>query len=277
MSTRVRDLLAGGYGVLRHEPLARRLRATWNGTTVVDSTRGVLLWEPRRILPTYAVPAADVRAAVRPADPQPPAGDDIGFHVPELAADLRLLAAEPFTAHTAAGRPADLDVDGAVLGGVAFQLDDPRLDGFLALDFAAFAWREEDEPISVHPRDPFHRIDVLAGSQPVRIELDGHVLAESARPTLLFETLLPVRYYLPRADVRVQLAPSATRTACPYKGEAVYFSPVVDGRERADLVWSYPDPRPESTRIRDLVCFFTERMDVVLDGGRQERPVTPWS
>jgi len=52
-----------------------------------------------------------------------------------------------------------------------------------------------------HPRDPFHRIDVLASSRHVRLELDGQVLAESSRPMLLFETMLPVRYYLPREDI----------------------------------------------------------------------------
>jgi uncharacterized protein (DUF427 family) len=276
MSTRARDLLTAGYGELRHEPLARRLRASRNGTTVVDSARGVLLWEPRRILPAYAVPAADVRAGLRPGAPLPPAADDVGVRMPELS-DLRLLPGVPFAVHTARGRPLDLDVDGTVLPLVAYQLDDPQLDGYVALDFSAFDWLEEDEPVAVHPKDPFHRIEVLAGSRPVRIELDGQVLAESARPTLLFETLLPVRYYLPRDDVRVELVPSGTRTACPYKGEAVYFSPVVHGRPVPDVVWSYPDPLPESSRVRDLLCFFTEHLDVVLDGEPQARPVTPWS
>src|SRR6185312_9548054 len=104
----------------------------------------------------------------------------------------------------------DLEVGGEVRSGIAFELADADLDGYLALDFGAFDWREEDEPVAVHPKDPFHRIEVLAGSRPVRVELDGHVLAESAHPTLLFETFLPVRYYLPRDDVRVELVESAT-------------------------------------------------------------------
>jgi uncharacterized protein (DUF427 family) len=277
MGTRVRDLLSSGIGGLRYEPLPRRLRGAVGGTTVVDSTRAVLVWEPRRILPVYAVPAGDLRAEVRPGEPLPPVGDDVGVPMPDLS-DLRLLAPPvPFTAHTAEGRPVDLEIDGALRSGVAFQLVDPQLDGYVVLDFAAFDWREEDEPVVVHPKDPFHRIEVLAGSRPVRIELEGQVLAESDRPTLLFETLLPVRYYLPRDDVQVDLVPSPTRTACPYKGVASYFSPVVGGRPLPDLVWTYPDPLPESTRIRDLVCFYTERLDVVLDGEKQARPMTPWS
>lgn len=62
------------------------------------------------------------------------------------------------------------------------------LAGYIVLDFRAFdVWFEEDEPDVTHPRDPFHRIDVLASSRHVRLELDGQVLAESSQPMLLFE------------------------------------------------------------------------------------------
>jgi uncharacterized protein (DUF427 family) len=73
-------------------------------------------------------------------------------------------------------------------------------------------------PNLAHPRDPFHRIDVLASSRHVRLELDGQVLVESSRSMLLFETMLPVRYYLTPEDIRAELSPSDTRTYCAYKG-----------------------------------------------------------
>ena len=65
MSTRMRDLLTGGLGELRHEPTAKRIRAVLNGGTVVDTTRALLVWEPRRIVPSYAVPADDIAAERR--------------------------------------------------------------------------------------------------------------------------------------------------------------------------------------------------------------------
>ena len=65
------------------------------------------------------------------------------------------------------------------------------------------------------------------------------MLAESGPPLLLFETMLPTRFYLRREDVRVELILSATRTTCAYKGHASYLSPLVDGREVADLAWTY--------------------------------------
>ncbi len=140
------------------------------------------------------------------------------------------------------------------------------------LNFGAFdAWYEEDELNLAHPRDPFHRIDVLPGSRHIRIELDGHLLAESSRPVLLFETMLPARYYLPRDDIRAQLTPSATRTYCAYKGQASYWSAAVGDRVIPDIAWAYQQPLHDAARARGLIAFFTERLDVILDSERLPR------
>ena len=124
--------------------------------------------------------------------------------------------------------------------GAGFRLADEDLAGYVALDFDAFdAWYEEDEQITGHPRDPFHRIDVRKSARTVRIQVDGHVAAETTRARLLFETQLPVRFYLPREDVRLDLQPSTRSTYCPYKGGASYWSVDVGGRRRQDIAWSY--------------------------------------
>ena len=81
MSSQVRDLMASGFGELRHEPTAKRIQAVLGGATVVDSTRAVLVWEPRRIVPSYAVPVQDVRGDLVPAGAVSAAagpGDDVG-------------------------------------------------------------------------------------------------------------------------------------------------------------------------------------------------------
>ena len=67
MSSQVRKLMASGFGQLRHEPTAKRIQAVLGGDTIVDSTRAVLVWEPRRIVPSYAVPVEDVRGDLVPA------------------------------------------------------------------------------------------------------------------------------------------------------------------------------------------------------------------
>ena len=108
----------------------------------------------------------------------------------------------------------------------------------------------------------------------MRVERDGEILAESSDPYLLFEPPLPVRYYLPPHDVRTELlAPSPTRTFCAYKGEAAYLS--LAGEE--DVAWSYPRPLREAAEVTDRIAFFNERVDIVVDGKRLERVVTPWS
>lgn len=127
---------------------------------------------------------------------------------------------------------------------------------------AVDAWFEEDEQIDVHPRDPRHRIDVRPSSREVTVHVNGEVIAHSTRPTMLFETGLNPRYYLPRMDVRWEfLEPSDTQTGCPYKGWATYHSIRVGDRSIEDGVWSYRFPRPEATHIANLVCFYDERMD----------------
>jgi uncharacterized protein (DUF427 family) len=134
------------------------------------------------------------------------------------------------------------------------------------LDWDAMdAWFEEDEQVFVHPRDPYTRVDILSSSRHVRVVVDGTTLAETVKPTLLFETGLPVRYYLPKTDVQMNLlTPSDRVTRCPYKGQAEYWS-LRDG-DRPDVAWSYRTPLPESQKIAGLVCFYQDKVDVYVDG-----------
>jgi uncharacterized protein (DUF427 family) len=279
MSTQVHELLASGMGELRYERTAKRVRATLGGATAVDSTRAVLVWEPRRVVPSYAVPAADVHGELVPSAAPTTDGElAAGSPLPDVFARPVLDPSVPFSAHTTAGEAVDVRANGEISLGAGLRLADPDLAGYVVLDFPAFdGWSEEDEPIVGHPRDPFHRIDVLASSRRIRLELDGQVLAESSRPMLLFETMLPVRYYLPREDIRAELVPSDTRTYCAYKGQASYWSARVGGALVPDLAWTYREPLTDASRVGGLVAFFNERVDTVLDGQRSERPVTPWS
>jgi uncharacterized protein (DUF427 family) len=165
------------------------------------------------------------------------------------------------------------------LPGAAFAPDDPDLAGHVVLDWDAFPqWYEEDEPVVAHPHDPFDRIDCLRSSRHVVVAAEGVVLAESRRATLLFETPLPTRFYLPREDVRLDLLePSDRRTSCAYKGHASYWSARVGDRTVPDIAWTYDDPLHDALLVRGMVAFFTERLDLELDGAAVERPVTPWS
>lgn len=173
-------------------------------------------------------------------------------------------------------------VDPAVAAGdAAYTHPAAELAGHVALRWPAFDhWLEEDEEVFVHPRDPYKRVDILRSTRHVVVSVEGTVVADSQRPTLLFETSLPRRHYLPLTDVRMDLLrPSPTRTRCPYKGEAVYWSvqrPDGSGVLQ-DLVWSYPSPVRESAPIAGLLCFYDEHVDVTVDGEPQPRPVTAFS
>jgi uncharacterized protein (DUF427 family) len=219
----------------------------------------VLVWEPRRVVPSYAVPVAELRANLTASSAEPVA-------VPEGI----LHPGIPFTAHSCPGEVVDVLVGEVRLAGAGFRPDDPDLAAYVVLDFTAFEWLEEDERLVSHAREPYHRVAVRQSSRKLRIELDGVVLAESTRPTLVAETSLPLRFYLPREDVVADLTPSELRTSCAYKGEAHYFSV----GDRADLAWSYPEPLKEATELTGLIAFWDDTLDVFLDDQRREPPRT---
>lgn len=240
------------------EPTPKRIRVQVGGETIADSRRAMLLHESGQ-QPIYYFPPEDVRAEfLEPSDRHThcPKKGDAAYHT--IAAGGETVPAGAWY------YPEPLpDAPGALRGLIAFYFD--RMG----------RWLEEGEEIGVHPRDPYHRVDVLATDRVVRVSLGDELLAESSRALALFESNLPPRWYLPREDVRVTLEPSDTVTRCPYKGTASYHSVGVEGGE--DLVWFYEDPLPEVARIKDRVCFFNEKVDLELDGEAQERPESPWS
>lgn len=144
---------------------------------------------------------------------------------------------------------------------------------------AVDAWYEEDEQVFVHVRDPYHRIDVVPTSRRVTVSVGGVTLAESGRARGLYETGLPIRWYLPREDVRTDfLERSDTVTRCAYKGTANHWSARIEGTVVPDVAWSYDDDvRREGEPVRGSVAFYNERVDLEVDGVRQERPKTQWS
>jgi uncharacterized protein (DUF427 family) len=227
-----------GLAELRYAATPKRIRALLDGRTVVDTRDALLVYEPRRVVPWYAVPPGDVRVELTEHDPAPP---------PELRTPV--LPPRHPEWHTVPGRSLHLDGHDEV----AFRPDVPELDGRVVLHWEPFDWLEEDQPVIGHPHDPFKRIDVLRSTRHVRVEVGGVTVAESSRPTMLVETSLPVRWYLPREDVRTDLlVPSDTHSVCAYKGVASYFS----APNAPDVAWCYPDPLHDALPVKDLICFW---------------------
>ncbi|MFI5100126.1 MAG: DUF427 domain-containing protein [Actinomycetes bacterium] len=237
------------------EPVPRRIRAVLAGETVVDTTRARYVWE-RPSYPQYYIPVGDVRPEllVPEAGTAQTSRGTVRMHGLRAAGTSRPAAAHVLTVSPIEG----------LSGTVRFE--------WTALD----AWFEEDEQVFVHPRSPYTRVDALRSTRTVRIERDGAVLAESSSPVMVFETGLPTRYYLNRAEVDLShLIRTDTVTACPYKGTTGgYWSARVADRVHPDIAWSYDFPTREMSAIAGLVAFYNERVDTFLDGELLERPAT---
>ena len=242
---------------IRIEQGTKRVRAYLAGELVADTKRPFLVWE-WPYYPTYYFPADDVRAELVPAgqtEHSPSRGDGQVYHI---------------------------KVAGAAADGAALRYPDSPIEALrdlVRLDWNSMTdWFEEDELVYVHPRDPYSRVDILASSRHVRVEIDGVTVADSHQPRILFETGLPPRYYLPLTEVRMDLLRSSgTQSQCPYKGTAGYWSVDTGQAVHTDLVWIYRMPLPESQKVAGLACFYNEKVDIYLDGELQDRPRTHFS
>lgn len=246
-------------GLIYFEEFPRRMRAIFAGETVLDSRHAALLHEHGH-LPVLYFPREEVRDDLLEAT-------DHSTRCPWKgeASHWSVRVGDRVAENAAWAYPEP--IEGA-----------PPLAGYLALHWSKMdAWLEEDEPARVHVRDPYHRVDILDSSRRVRISLDGELLAESERARVVYETGLPPRWYLPPEDVRTELLiDSDLHSGCAYKGTASYKSVRDSGDEGADLVWYYPDPTRDAGRLRDLLCFWNERVDIEVDGEAAARPATHW-
>jgi uncharacterized protein (DUF427 family) len=252
-------------GVLRPHTLyledsPRRVRVVLGGETVADSKRAKLLHETGH-LPVYYFPEADVRV--------------------DLLEESDHTTYCPFKGDASYW---SVKVDDKVAENAVWSYPEPidscpPIAGYLAFYWRMMDhWYEEEEEVFVHPRDPYHRIDVLDSSRHVKVRVNGEVVAETQRPKILFETGLPPRYYIPPEDVREDvLVESEKTTQCPYKGVASYWSVEAGGERVENLIWYYPEPIPEAAKIKGRLAFFNEKVDLEVDGEEQERPRTQWS
>lgn len=238
--------------VLYVERSPRRVRVIFAGETIADSSDVRLLHPPGRT-PTYLFPREHVRTEVfEPGD--------------RSAADPAMGEATYWTVRVGRRQAPD----------AAYSYEQPpaaasQIAGLVAFDWDSMdALFEEDEEVFVHPRDPYTRIDVLRSSRRVRVRIRDTIVADSTRPRLLLESGLPVRYYLPREDVRLDLLePSYTTTRCPYKGVAHYCSLRESDRHERDIVWTYPEPFHDADAVRGLLCFPQERADLEVTNNDQ--------
>ena len=235
-------------GVFYVEELERWVRGRLGGEAVVDSRHPRLLHE-HGTLPVFVFVEDDVRPGLL----DPTGGTDTD----EVKGERDLLAV-------------------AGSDGAAWRWLDGELAGLVGFDWHAMdEWLDEDEPLLGHARDPYSRIDVRQTSRHVRVSLEGKLLADTRRAKVLYEAGLPPRWYIPEEDVRMELLEpnDGVQTTCAYKGHASYWN--VGDVE--NVVWTYRDPEQDAMPVKDMLCFWNERVDIELDGEPQERPYSPFS
>ena len=238
------------------EPSPRRVRGVIGGETVVDSTDVSLLHETG-YLPVWYFPRSDVRFDLLEAT-------DHTTHCPFKgdASYWTIRAGGKVAENKVWGYPEILPGTPPITDRVAFYWD--------AVDH----WYEEDEEVFVHPRDPYHRVDIVPSSRTVKISLDGVMLAESSRPMAVFETNLPTRWYLPKEDLVAGL-----------RGDDAQHAPARTRAPRPTGRWAATRTSPGATRTRSRSLpplqgsssFYDEVVDVDIDGERQERGYSPFA
>lgn len=231
------------------EPLRRRMRVKLGDKWIADSEDVVLLHEPGRY-PVAYFPAEDLNPDILVAE------DFVTEH-PELG-PVQWFSAQ--SGQRAVKRAAWRF--GAL----------PSYAGLLEGRFA-FAWRamdaffEEDERVVGHAADAYHRIDIRSTSRHLLVRDGERVIADTHEPLALYESGFAVRWYVRREDVDESvLKPVEEQTFCPYKGLASYYD--IGDRRRA--AWSYTQAWKEVARVRNLVSFEPDKVDVYLDGRQLE-------
>lgn len=213
----------------------KRVRGLLNGQWIFNTTAAKLVWEIK-YFPQYWIPKSSFSSAA------------------SFREDAAISGIQSSTSKLSVG-------DKTISALIVPDSFNSELAGYVKVEFGDLdAWFEEQQQIHYHPKDPFHRVDILPAGRHVKITLAGRTLADTGTEggvMSLWETNFPGRWYLPATAVDFSLLrPSARKTGCPYKGEASYYDAVIEGKEYKDVVWWYENPTSESAGIRGLVSGF---------------------
>ncbi len=241
------------------EPSNRWVRVKINGVTVADSKQTLLFLDWNINYPTYFFPKESVNMDIL----QPSLLSD-GVKNQQLNWSVK--------------------TENTLAENAAWGFKEPPKGMEILKEYITFKWHkplewfEEEEEVFVHARDPHKRIDVLKSTRHVQIKIAGQIIADTHQSFLLFETFLPTRYYIAQEDIRMEfLQNSPTASGCAYKGVANYWSVMVGKQLFENIVWGYAKPNPECFKIKNLLCFFNEKVDIYVDGELEMRPDSPFS
>lgn len=122
---------------------------------------------------------------------------------------------------------------------------------------------EQTVPGCRDPREADHPITITPAPDTIRVTFAGHTIAETHRALILREDGHPPIAYLPREDVHTEvLKATATRTRCPFKGEASYYDIAVEGKVADDAVWTYDTPCPAVAPVAAFLAFYDDQVTI---------------
>ena len=279
MSLRMRDALAPRADGLRHEPTPKRIRARLGDRIVVDSTRAVLVWEPSRLVPSFAVPREHVPSRAR-------ARGRVGDVVQRARADAgrRARGARPRRSRSPSTRPrARPSACARTATGSRARPSGrpiPISTGSCVLDSAAFdAWYEEEQPRSSATRATRSTgsspAELAPGADRARRRPAGRERAPDA--ALRRHASCPCATTFRATTSASRCAPAAPAPAARTRARRPTGRPRSPATSSTTSRGATTSPLREAAPVAGLICFFDERVDVTVDGEPQERPVTPWS
>ena len=110
---------------------------------------------------------------------------------------------------------------------------------------------------------PDHPITLTPATRRWRAFFAGHVSADTNDAIVLKEADYPQVVYFPREDVSMEyMSRTDHRTHCPYKGDAAYYSLLMDGRFAENAVWTYEEPFPAMALIAGRLAFYPNHVEV---------------
>jgi uncharacterized protein (DUF427 family) len=110
---------------------------------------------------------------------------------------------------------------------------------------------------------PDHPIALEPARNRWRALFAGHVIADSNDALVLREADYPAVVYFPRQDVAMEYMSRTDRsTTCPYKGQAAYYTILMDGQFANNAVWTYEEPYPAMEAIGGRLAFYADKVEV---------------
>ena len=96
----------------------------------------------------------------------------------------------------------------------------------------------------------------------IKVSLDGELVAETSQGYVVHEIGLPDRYYVPRGDVRAELAAGSGAGVCPWKGSWKHLHVTLGPKHVENGAWSYHETKPVTDPMRDYVAFYESKFQV---------------